>query len=191
MNRAAVIGIIAVVVIAAGVLASPLFYETEVDEALPTGITPEEFLGMDDEERDAVSETMSEEEKEAIMDESAGTVVDVSEDMAGDDKSAVEILGLGQFIGLDGHSASGTAKIISVEGQPYLRFEDFRVTNGPDLRVYLSPTESVRDGVQISDLKGSRGDQNYELSQSDLDNAGYVIIYCQPFHVYFASAQLT
>ena len=46
------------------------------------------------------------------------------------------ILKSGTFTGIGGHRASGLAKIIDVEGTNYLRFEDFSVTNGPDLRVY-------------------------------------------------------
>ena len=182
---------IAAAVVAAGILSAPLFYDVEVDEPLPVltreGITLEEFSEMDDAERQVVVGMMSEDEKEMIMEMATGTTTAVSEDgMDG----AIEIVGSGTFEGLYGHSATGTAQLIRIEDQAYLRFEDFAVTNGPDLKVYLTPTGDVGDGKLLADLKGSRGSQNYPLSGEDLEIAGYVVIYCQPFHVYFASAQL-
>lgn len=194
VNKGAKFGIIIVAIIVVGVLSSPLFYDTAVDEAIPVpggSVDLEEFPNMDESERDALVEEMADEEKNAIMDEFAGTVSEVSEDMAGDSEDAVTIVSSGEFEGLYGHSAAGTAKIITVDGQNYLRFEDFSVTNGPDLKVYLTPTGNVDDGTRLADLKGSRGAQNYALDASELDGAGFVVIYCQPFHVYFASAELT
>lgn len=197
MKRAIVIAGIAVAVAVAGVLSAPLFYDVEVDEPLPVlageGMTLEEFSNMADEERQVLVERMSDDEKDAIMDEAAGMGVEVSEgmdEMAGGSDGSLTVVGSGEFEGLYGHRASGTAKIISVGEQTYLRFEDFSVTNGPDLKVYLTPTGDIDDGHLLADLKGSRGDQNYVLSENDIEEAGYVVIYCQPFHVHFARAPL-
>lgn len=197
MKRAIVIAGIAVAVVVAGVLSAPLFYDVEVDEPLPVlageGMTLEEFSNMADEERQMLVTRMSDGEKDAIMDEAAGMGVEVSEgmdEMAGGSDGSLMVVGSGEFEGLYGHRASGTAKIISVGDQTYLRFEDFSVTNGPDLKVYLTPTGDISDGHLLADLKGSRGDQNYLLGEGDIEEAGYVVIYCQPFHVYFARAPL-
>lgn len=190
MRRAVLYGVIAAAVVAAGVLSAPLFYEVEVDEPLPVltreGITLEEFSEMDDDSRQVVVGMMSEDEKGMIMEMAAGAPSEVSEGMDG----AIEVVSSGAFEGLYGHSAAGTAQVIRVGDQSYLRFEDFAVTNGPDLKVYLTPTGEVGDGKLLADLKGSRGSQNYLLSDEDLEIASYVVIYCQPFHVYFASAQM-
>lgn len=191
MRRPVLYVVIAAAVIAAGILSAPLFYDVEVDEPLPVltreGITLEEFSEMDDAERQVVVGMMSENEKGMIMEMAADTSSEVSEGMDG---AMDGIVSSGTFEGLFGHSATGTAQVIRVGDQSYLRFEDFAVTNGPDLKVYLTPTGDVGDGKLLADLKGSRGSQNYLLSGEDLEIAGYVVIYCQPFHVYFASAQL-
>jgi hypothetical protein len=108
----------------------------------------------------------------------------------------------GAFQGADdSHRGSGTATIYELaDGSRILRFEDLDVTNGPDLHVIVSPTASVenRDDVMtpgyvdLGSLKGNLGDQNYELPD-DLDLSGdfTVTIYCQPFHVVFATAELS
>lgn len=75
------------------------------------------------------------------------------------------------------------------------------MTNGPDLHVILSPVASaasrqdvMADGyIDLGGLKGNRGDQNYELPDGvDLEAGDWtVVIYCQPFHVIFATAALS
>jgi len=192
MNKIIAAVIIIAIVGIAGALASPLFYDTAIDEGIPVGgeqMSLSEFSEMDEAARDVLVETMSEDEKNAIMEESAKSGTQVSEEM--DDDDGVTILKSGSFEGLYGHAAAGTAKIIEVDGVNYLRFEDFSVTNGPDLKVYLTPTGSVDDGIRLADLKGSRGAQNYDLTGIDRGLQGFVVIYCQPFHVYFAQAELT
>ena len=100
------------------------------------------------------------------------------------------------------HRGSGTATIYrSADGSHFLRFEDFRVTNGPDLRVLLAQAADpqsrgeLQDAgyIHLAELKGNVGSQNYELP-SEVDPAaagGSVIIYCQPFQVIFSVAPLT
>ncbi|CAD6523969.1 Secreted protein (fragment) [metagenome] len=97
----------------------------------------------------------------------------------------------GTFEGLAGHNAKGVAKIIQVNDMTFLRFENFEVTNGPDLRVYITSEGDVHKGVHLEKLKGSKGDQNYLLENIDLEVYDTVVIYCQPFGVYFGKAQLT
>ena len=99
------------------------------------------------------------------------------------------------------HRGTGTATIYrNADGSHILRFEDFRVTNGPDLRVLLAqaPDPQSRqelhaaEYVQLAMLKGNIGSQNYPLPP-DFDpaaQAGSVIIYCQPFQVIFSVAPL-
>ena len=101
------------------------------------------------------------------------------------------ILKSGTFTGIGGHRASGLAKIIDVEGTNYLRFEDFSVTNGPDLRVYVTSDGNINNGFHLEKLKGSRGAQNYMLGDIDIEKYNTVVIYCQPFGAYFANAPLS
>ncbi|MYJ37036.1 MAG: DM13 domain-containing protein, partial [Acidimicrobiaceae bacterium] len=84
-------------------------------------------------------------------------------------------------------------------GQRFLRFEDFRTDNGPDLNVYLSaaPTDAPAgqfddDFVDLGDLKGNVGSQNYEIPAGlDLDHYSTVAIWCVRFGVVFGVAELT
>ena len=99
------------------------------------------------------------------------------------------------------HRGQGTATIYRQADDTYLlRFEDFRVTNGPDLRVLLAQAADpqsrgeLQEGgyVELAPLKGNIGSQNYPIPEG-VDPAaqgGSVIIYCRPFQVIFSVAPL-
>jgi len=191
---------IGVVVLAIG-LASPLFYDVQIDEPLPValnnieaGLTFEKFSSMDDDTRQKIVVNMPDKVKDMVM-EKAETIENiVSEDMndmMDSSETSVEIIKSGSFDGLAGHFAEGTAKIILVGDTTYLRFEDFQVTNGPDLRVYLTSDGDVNNGIHLDKLKGSKGDQNYLLENIDVDTYDTVVVYCQPFGVYFGQSELS
>jgi hypothetical protein len=155
-----------------------LFLDDKVDEALPVPAA----AGAADE--DATNGDSEPEET------SGGT---------GKDEAQVDTLLAGRFRGLN-HSAQGRARVIDIaDGNLYLRFEDFEVENGPDLKVYLStaPADSDDDGAFVSDfidlgeLKGNIGDQNYKLSGDvDLNKYRSAVIWCRRFSVGFAVAGL-
>jgi hypothetical protein len=94
------------------------------------------------------------------------------------------------------HSGSGQAIIFpdTADG-PILRLENFSVTRGPDLYVYLSRNENITSASQLGDyrslgkLKSSKGNQNYPLPEG---HEGYksIVIWCQAFGVLFSSATL-
>ena len=65
------------------------------------------------------------------------------------------------------------------------------MTNGPDLRAYLTSNGDVHDGMHLEKLKGSKGAQNYFLENIDTNIYDTVVIYCQPFGAYFGQAELT
>jgi hypothetical protein len=100
----------------------------------------------------------------------------------------------GQFMGAgDGiHNAEGMAREISLEnGKQFIRFENFKVTNGPDLFVYLATDKSASDFVDIGRLKANNGNQNYEVPEgTDLTKYDAVLIWCKAFSVLFGSADL-
>jgi hypothetical protein len=111
-------------------------------------------------------------------------------------------LAAGQFGVVDGiHKGEGTATIVRlVDGQRVLRLDDdFRVTNGPDLYVYLSGAAAPRSSselhatgaFEVAQLKGNVGGQNYALP-ADLDVSTFksVVIYCRRFTTVFSTAEL-
>jgi hypothetical protein len=111
------------------------------------------------------------------------------------------ILATGQWQGADSvHQASGKALLVRLpDGKRFIRFEEFRVTNGPDLYVYLSGHASPRSSAQLHEggafevarLKGNIGNQNYELpAELDVTKFKSVAIYCKRFSVMFGSAAL-
>ncbi len=100
---------------------------------------------------------------------------------------------LGSFVSRE-HNTSGTASVLSNgTGQRFLRFENFETSNGPDLNVYLvnSSTSDVTDYIDLGDLKGNVGDQNYELPvTADLGTYDTVVVWCVRFSVAFGDAKL-
>ena len=179
-------------------LASPLFYETEIDEPLPSelnkleeGLTFEKFTSMENDKRQEIVNQMPENVKDMIMQKAADMTTIISEEMTDDESSKIKILQSGEFVGLRGHDAVGTAKIIQVMDNTFLRFEDFQVTNGPDLRVYLTNDGDVKTGLHLEKLKGSKGNQNYSLENINFEQYDTVVIYCQPFGVHFGQATLS
>jgi electron transfer DM13 len=111
------------------------------------------------------------------------------------------LLSRGRFGEIDAiHKGEGTATLFTLAGgRAGLQFEEFRVTNGPDLYVYLSGHPAPRDSGQLHEgaalevarLKGNVGNQNYELP-ADLDLTGFssVVIYCKAFSTVFSTAEL-
>lgn len=186
-------------------LAGPLFYNRVVDEPLPQalndlqqGLTYDKFVNMVDDQRNALVEKMPQKTIDLVMDEAKKFTTTVSETMqdriakvAPDSQQTPKFSKLGTFEGLKGHQAKGKAEVISVGDISFLRFEEFEVTNGPDLHVYMTKDGDVSTGIDLGRLKGNKGDQNYALDNINTDVYDTVVIYCQPFHVYFASAKLS
>jgi hypothetical protein len=124
--------------------------------------------------------------------------VDTSVPVEAAQAAEVTTLATGQFEGRD-HPAEGVANVITDGTQTFLRFEDgFATDNGPDLNVYLSTAPITADSgafdddfVDLGNLKGNIGAQNYELDDS-IDISGYqsVVVWCVRFGVAFGAAPL-
>ncbi len=172
----------------AGWLIRPLFVDTVVDESFP--------LSADA----VVPEGITQDEARVMMSTASKLENEVSETMT-EAMTAATALKTGTFVDGDAfHKGSGTATIYQLEdGSHVLRFEDFNVTNGPDLRVLVSPHPNPEGRGDIADagyieldkLKGNVGNQNYFFPEG-VDPAEYnsVIIYCKPFRVVFSVAAL-
>jgi len=105
----------------------------------------------------------------------------------------------GQFQDADSsHQGSGSATVYQLpDGAHLLRFDEFSVTNGPALHVFLATNETPTDHDTLGDyldlgsLKGNVGNQNYEIPpNTDVSQYKSVVIYCVPFQVVFATATL-
>lgn len=106
-----------------------------------------------------------------------------------------QTLAVGSFREVDFvHKGSGEAKLVEVNNKTVLRLEDFTVTNGPDLYVYLSdsqnPTNNIQDlgnYVDLGLLKATSGNQNYDVP-SGFEEHRTAIIWCKKFGVLFSFA---
>ena len=164
------------------------FIDNEVNEAGPI------FAGADtptEAEQDATTET--EEFQEAMAEaEENPTESDESTDDAMPDTEPAEIVTLfsGQFSGESRYDITGDALVLNDGSeQRFLRFENFESDNGPDLKVYLRAENG--DFVNLGELKGNIGDQNYEIPpEVDLTVFSTVEIWCERFSVGFGGAEL-
>lgn len=212
MRKGIKFGVVAAIVIIAGAgiyyLASPLFISTQVNEPLPTSAVESEsyqrFISMNENEKLQAARQMSSQEIDEIMSSAAGVNNSIDEPMnqtlqpqqrtLNTTTTTSSVLRTGSFIGVgDGiHNAEGTAKVIPLEdGTNILRLENLRVTNGPDLYVYLSPDKAASDIVNVGKLKANNGNQNYDIPKgTDLSKYDTVLIWCRPFSVLFGSAEL-
>jgi hypothetical protein len=116
-------------------------------------------------------------------------------DSGGGRAAAPVELARGTFEGADGHAGEGVAAVIQQPGgQRLLTFARFDVDPGVDVDVYLVPGDGsdVSDRVELGNLKGNVGDQQYEIPASaDLARYSTVVLWCKPFTVRIAFAPLS
>ena len=94
----------------------------------------------------------------------------------------------------------GTAKLYRLpDGKRILRFENFATGENTDLFVWLSETsrpttseQAVRTPhVEITNLKSTIGNQNYEIPSSiPTEKIKSIVIWCQPVQIAYAAAAL-
>ncbi len=102
-------------------------------------------------------------------------------------------LASGSFMGEDGHDGSGTATVVQEPGGGrVLTFTDFDVDPGAQVEVWLTTgPDQTGDRVELGSLKGNVGNQQYEIpADADLNRHGTVMLYCTPFTVRIAVAEL-
>lgn len=99
---------------------------------------------------------------------------------------------IGKVVGTTGHPASGSARIASAGGKNYVRFEDFKTINGPDLYVYLANGLDAKDFVSLGKIKATEGNINYEIPAGvNPADYKYVLIWCKAFSVLFNYAEIS
>ena len=98
------------------------------------------------------------------------------------------------------HETNGDASLLKVGDKIFLRLSDFKTSNGPDIRVYLveapqgtSVSKAIfeKHYLDLGDMKGNIGDQNYEIpSNVDIRKYSVVSIWCRRFRVNFGEARM-
>jgi hypothetical protein len=147
---------------------SPIFMNNRLDEALP----------------ESSSSTAGNEEKNRPGD----VVMSKQDGQVGEDNLETSPA---QISGTTGHPASGTARIVNADGQRYLRYENFKTINGPDIFVYLSKDLDAKDFVNLGQVKATEGNVNYEIPDNiDPRDYPYALVWCKQFSILFNSAKL-
>ena len=94
-------------------------------------------------------------------------------------------------LGTVGHPAEGSALVVEAGGKQYLRYENFKTLNGPDLYVYLAKTPDAKEFIDLGRLRATEGNVNYEIP-NDVDprDYPYALTWCKQFGVLFNMAKL-
>lgn len=193
-GAAAAAALVAVVVVLVWFQPQTLLFDQVVDDEFPAA-QPEDDAGAADDARagnDAVAGDAPDPEDGA----GAGPA---SDSTSVKESAGPRALSTGSFASRNRYTVTGTATVFELDdGTRTLRLEDFESTNGPDLFVYLTASDSAdsdpdldADFVDLGVLRGNVGNQNYALPATvDLDRYDTVVIWCRRFSVGFGAADL-
>ena len=121
--------------------------------------------------------------------------------LTGAQESTAKTLETGIFHGKV-HQTSGRATVYKeADGKLVLRLTNFKTSNGPDVHVILVAVKDAEDDanflksdiarVDLGNLKGNEGDQNYDVpAGTDLAKYQTVSIYCERFNANFGAAPM-
>lgn len=100
-----------------------------------------------------------------------------------------ELKYLGFFEPTIGITVTGEAKIYLENGQYKVHLDNFSVSSGPDLKVYLSKSATPKEFINLGNLTS----QTVYPIPSSVDVASYshLLIHCQQYNHLFAIATLT
>lgn len=96
---------------------------------------------------------------------------------------------LGTFAPTEGIQVTGMAEIVISTNSNLVNLKDFSISEGPDLKVYLSKTALPDDFISLGDLTSAR---TYAINQTvDFSQYQYVLIHCENFNHLYAVAKLS
>lgn len=99
----------------------------------------------------------------------------------------------GNFIqGPYGNNVNGKAEIYEKNGTYTLVFnENFTVSNGPDLYVYVSKEQQPSQFISLGKLKSVNGGQTYTFTGLvNFEEYKYAVVHCQQYNHLFSYASL-
>jgi hypothetical protein len=163
---------------------SPLFTSEYLDEAVP----------------EAISETRTESEElplnteETDEDDMAQGIAVGEPNPNSPDKEPVESTVStfpAEIKGTSGHPASGTVRVVDTGTEKFLRYENFKTINGPDIFVYLAKDIDANEYIDLGKVKATEGNINYSIPNNvDPQEYPYALVWCRAFGVLFNSAKL-
>jgi len=170
-----------IVLVVAYWLISPLWNNMILNEELP-GVIPmtinDNFETMDIETK-AKFEKQTMEMKDKMMNKNESMPV-----------SGPKVIGQANLVPR-AHEVKGSALFVKSNNETYLRFENLKTINGPDLRIYLGAALNADDVVDLGPIRATEGSVNYLIPKdTDLSKYKNVMIWCRAFGVLFSYAQL-
>lgn len=119
-----------------------------------------------------------------------GDLTKSSENFNSDPIETTQLLAEGTFMPTSGINVSGNVKIYLDENNlKKLQLENFSISSGPDLKVYLSKSNSPSEFVNLGALTNAT---IYSIPESvNLSQYNHVLIHCQQYNHLFAIASLT
>ena len=182
MNKKILIGIGVLVILAVAYwLLSPFWRNVALDEELPgsndTTVVKDNLSVMDagtkeDFEKQTVEMKDQMMKKSDTMPASKPVVIDRADMIA------------------RAHEVEGVALLVKSGNETFLRFENLKTINGPDLRIYLSSDLSANDTVDLGPIRATEGNVNYTIPPgTDLLKYKNAMIWCRAFGVLFSYAQ--
>lgn len=94
----------------------------------------------------------------------------------------------GVFVPTSGITIAGGVKIYLDTNQYKLELDNFYISRGPDLKVYLSKSSAPTEFVNLGNLNSTTV---YSIPQSvDVSVYKYILIHCQQYNHLFAVVQL-
>lgn len=205
-GKKALIAFVVVIIAAiAWFLASPLFIDDKVEEKFP-GVSEKPRAEVappipDHDQINAMSPEELEKARDEILAAAAREPAHEMREAMPDEAAEPALVAQGKFKDADIiHKGSGDARLYRLaDGSHLIRLENFEVTNGPALHVYLAKHAAPETASEVTGggyfdlgkLKGNIGNQNYEVPE-DIAVADYksVVIWCRLFSVLFSAASL-
>ncbi len=95
------------------------------------------------------------------------------------------------FTSANGYTVTGNVRVYQKDGKLILALENFRSSNGPDLRVYLSKEIQPVNFNELGRLKSIQGNQLYDIpGNPDFNEYKFAVIHCQQFNRAFGFATI-
>jgi hypothetical protein len=105
--------------------------------------------------------------------------------------STARVLFSGSFMNGPYGVTRGIARIEQVNSQWQLRLDSFIVSNGPDLKVYLSKEQQPVSFISLGSLRSTTGSQVYAINgMPDVAAYRYALVHCEKYNHLFGSALL-
>ncbi len=178
MNKKIIIALFGVIFLyGAWYFVSPIFTGKVVVEDVP--YTEKEVVSKQDSQHELTTTKVTAENEKVVL-------------IKEESKTASPSVASYPIIGTVGHPASGYVRLMEAGGKQYVRYENFKTINGPDLLVYLAKDLKAKEFVSLGKLKATEGNINYEIPQgTNIQEYPYVLVWCEDFSVLFNYAQVS